>query len=350
MKILYLYSELMGYQIPVLKEYVTKYGAEVHFFHWDHKKMTPYTPPEIDNIFYYKRSEFSTSQLKKFVIKCNPDIVYISGWMDKGYLSVVMPLRKNGVPVVAGIDDMWWKTNRQRLASILFPAFRKLFFSHAWVAGPYQYEFAKRLGFRNFEIRFNSLSADIEIFNSAFNKSIVKKKEKYPHRFIYVGRFEPVKGVDVLAKAWRNISDQKKDWELYIIGNGSLYDYLTSFSDLITLDFMQPEILVNEVEKSGCFVLPSRKEQWSLVLHEFSAAGLPIICSDICGAIPVFVTEKYNGYTFKSNNVNDLEKKMLKIINSTDEELIKMSENSHLVGQKITPQISAASFLSILDH
>jgi glycosyltransferase involved in cell wall biosynthesis len=349
MKILYLYSELMGYQIPILREYVTKYNAEVHVIHWDQKKITPYKPPAFSNIFYYNRSDYSVKQLKEFVIKINPDIIYISGWMDKGYLVAVRPLRKLGIPVVSGMDDIWLKTLRQRIASILFPPFRKLFFSHAWVAGPYQYEFAKRLGFKNNEIIHNCLSADIEIFNLVYKESIEKKKEKYPHRFFYAGRLESNKGIGILIQAWKGIRENKKDWELCIIGNGSLHDYVASNSEIITLDFMQPENLVREIENAGCYILPSIYERWGVVLHEFSAAGLPIICSSFCGSAPFFVTHNFNGYVFRTNNIEDLEKKMLRIIDSTDEELIKMSENSHLNGQKITPQMSAASFMSILE-
>ena len=348
MKILYLYSELMGYQIPILKEYVTRYNAEVHVIHWDHKKLTPYKPPLFDNIYYYNRSDFSVKQLKEFVQNTKPDIVYISGWMDKGYLAAVRPMIKTGVPVVSGFDDIWWKTTRQRIASMIFPIFRKLFFTHAWVSGPYQYEYAKRLGFKNTEIIYNCYSADIELFNNAYDESIEKKRVKYPHRFFYAGRFESLKGIDILIKAWNEINTLKKDWELCMIGNGSLYDSIASNSDIIVLDFMQPEILAKEIEHSGCYILPSRFEPWALVLHEFSASGLPIICSDICGAAPVFVTPGYNGFIFKSGNVNDLKKKMLKVINSSDGELIRMSEDSHRVGQKITPEMSAASFVSII--
>jgi hypothetical protein len=32
-KILYLYSEIVGYNIPVFKEYVNNYNAEVHVVH-----------------------------------------------------------------------------------------------------------------------------------------------------------------------------------------------------------------------------------------------------------------------------------------------------------------------------
>ena len=338
----------MGYQIPILKEYVTKYNAEVHVIHWDQKKLTPYKQPIEKNIFYYNRSEFSKKQLKEFVNNTKPDIVYISGWMDNGYLSAVRPLKKMGIPVVTGFDGIWRGTAKQRIASIIFPFIRKFIFSHAWVAGPYQYEFAKRLGFKNNEIIYNCYSADTEIFNHAFKESIELKKTKYPHRFLFVGRLESVKGIDILIQAWNKIRENKKDWELCIIGNGTLSSYLKSCSGVIVLNFMQSENLIKEIKKCGCFILPSRFEPWALVIHEFAAAGLPIICSDICGAAPMFVTSNYNGFIFESCNVSDLEQKMIKIINSNDNELLQMSENSHKVGQKITPELAAACFMSIL--
>ena len=53
----------------------------------------------------------------------------------------------------------------------------------------------------------------------------------------------------------------------------------------------------------GVFVLPSIYEPWALVLQEFAAAGLPILCSSICGASPHFVINNYNGYTFTAGDV-----------------------------------------------
>jgi len=284
----------------------------------------------------------------KFVSEINPDIIYISGWMDRGYLNAIIKPRRKGIPVVCGFDDIWFKTIRQRIASIIFPIFKYLFFSHAWVAGPYQFEYAKRLGFKNNEITHNCLSADIEIFNHAYskkNKNIIHKK------FLYVGRFEPVKGVDILVNAWDKIvkQNQAKNWSLTLIGSGSLKEELSLYDNVIVKPFMQPENLIDEIKNYDCFILPSIFEPWALVLHEFSAAGLPIICSDVCGAAPVFVVSKFNGFSFKVCDINDLVSKMLKIIDMPDCQLIKMSENSHELGQKITPEISAASFISILN-
>ena len=271
--------------------------------------------------------------------------------MDNGYLRAIRTLRKQGVPVVTAFDDIWFKTFRQRVASILFPFIKPFFFSHAWVAGPYQYEFAKRLGFKNNEIIFNCLCADTVLFNLVYSESILNKKANYPHKFLYIGRFEKVKGVDILVQAWRKIKarNESKDWELTLVGNGALYESITAFSEINIINFLQPDELAIEIKKYGCFILPSRFEPWALVLHEFAAAGFPIICSDVCGAVPVFVTKNYNGYTCKPNDVDDLEKQMLKIINASDIELFSIANKSHDMGQKITPELSAASFMSVIN-
>jgi glycosyltransferase involved in cell wall biosynthesis len=340
----------MGYQLPVFQEYVLAFDSEVYVMHWDHKKLTPYIPAPIEGVYYYNRSEYNLKQLKEFVLKTDPDIIFVSGWMDKDYLRAVRPFRKKGMPVVTGFDGIWFKTFRQRVASVLFPILKNQFFSHAWVTGPYQYEYAKRLGFKNNEIIHNLYSADISLFNKVYTDCKIVKAQKYPHKFLFVGRFENVKGVDILMNAWSNIKkrNESKDWELTLIGNGSLYYSISKTLDIKIINFLQPEELIETIKNYGCFVLPSIFEPWALVLHEFAAAGFPIICSEVCGAVPVFITDNYNGYTFKSGDVKDLEKQMLKIINSSDKDLLKMSENSHALGQRITPQISAASFMSVL--
>ena len=121
MKILYLYSEIMPYNIPVLEEFVQNCNCEVHVVHWDHKGLNPYKPPKFGNVIYYKRSGYNKSQLLKLTREIQPDIINISGWMDKDYLSVVKKFKEQGIPVVTGFDDQWVGTLRQRVGSLIFP-------------------------------------------------------------------------------------------------------------------------------------------------------------------------------------------------------------------------------------
>lgn len=348
MKILYLYAELMGYQIPVLREYARRHGAQVHVVHWDHKKLTPYVPPVIENVAYYKRSEHDEAALLALADRISPDIIFISGWQDRDYLAVAKRFRRRGVPVVAGFDDQWKGTARQWAASVLFPFAKDRFFSHGWVTGPYQYEFARRLGFPKNRILFNCYSADTELFNGIYEECRESKTERYPHRFLFAGRYERIKGVDILVDAWNHLGNARKDWELRFVGNGSMEPYLRLQSGIQVGGFVQPAGLVDEIRQAGCFILPSRSEPWAVVLHEYSAAGVPIVCSDVCGAAPVFVNSSVNGHVFSHQDKGALEEKMLRIIQTSDSDLVRMSESAHKAGQRITPEISAASFLSIL--
>jgi glycosyltransferase involved in cell wall biosynthesis len=350
MRILYLYAELMGYQIPVFDVYVRHYGCEVHVVHWDQRKLTPYKPPTVSGVVYYPRSAYSRRQLVELAATIDPNLVYVSGWMDRGYLSVCRFLRRRGIPVASGFDDQWMGTLRQRAAAFTPGAVRRMHFSHAWVFGPYQFEFAARLGFRKQETLFNCCSADVRLFNDAHLKAQPGKRLKYPHRLLCVARFDRVKGIDLLVSAWRNIRRDRKDWELSFVGNGPLGDSLAKEPDVCVKPFAHPDQLVDEVAASGCLVLPSRIEPWGLVLHEFAAAGLPIVCSDACGAAPLFVVPGDNGYVFQSEDVGSLERSLLKVINSSDEILRRMSARSHEYGQRITPELTAASFMSILEN
>lgn len=346
-KIVYLYAEVMSYNVAVFKEYVNQHNAEVHVVHWDVQKKTPYVFPEIEGVHYYGKSTFNKQTLLEFVIALNPSVIFTSGWMDPMYLNVCGKLKKLKVPIVAVSDTQYYASVKQRLGVIFFKLFLKKTFTHLWVAGAYQYEYAKRLGYRNNQIIFNFLSADLSIFNPIYKNTIEDKYQRYPHQFLFVGRFAEEKGLDLLTTAWSNI-ENRKDWKLCLVGNGHLKDQLPQDDTIKILDFIQPENFNDLVSKTGCFVLPSKKEPWALVLHEFSAAGMPVICSASCGAAPTFVVSGFNGFVFEENNAKELQQYMQKIIDMTDNELLVFSERSHKLGQRIDPQTIAANSLSVL--
>jgi glycosyltransferase involved in cell wall biosynthesis len=347
MKILYLYAEVMGYTMATIRELAER-GNEVHVVHWDHKKLTPYKPPVVPNVFMYNRSELSVEQIKKLAKNIAPVVTVVSGWMDRGYMSVAKQLRLEGLPVVVGFDDQWHGRTKQWLAITLgWVGYFSQFYSHAWVAGLYQFEYARRLGFEKKNIMYDLYSADSRLFNQAYNDSKENKQNHYPHRFLFVGRFEPVKGLDVLLQAWQQLGAKKGDWELHLIGNGSLKAQLEATAGVVVKDFMQPEQLMQEVANAGCFLLPSRFEPWGVVVHEFAAAGLPLIVSDVVGAASTFLILGLNGYSFKVNDPEALANRMHQIINMTDQELHAMAVSSHALSQRITPETSAVNLLSV---
>jgi len=350
MEILYLYSKIMPYQIPVIKQFVFKYKANVHIVYWDQKGNAPYVPPSIRNVTYYKKSESTLNDLTILVKNISPNIIFISGWQDKDYLKIVKPFKKNGVPIVCGFDDIWYGNLRQRIGSIIFPYYLKNFFSHAWVSGPRQYEFAKKLGFKEQKIYYYLYSGDTELFERALD-FIENKKNDYPKTFLFVGRFVSAKAIDVLVDAYEIYKRKYKgDWKLICVGAGYMKNLIEKNDDIIIYDFLNQEKMLELINDTGVFILPSRFDVSPLVVHEFCSAGLPIILSDCIGNRLMFLIEEFNGLSFDSNSAEDLANKMNAISQKTNNELIEMSYNSNLLSKQHNAKFVAASFISILRH
>jgi glycosyltransferase involved in cell wall biosynthesis len=348
MKILYLYAEVMGYTMATIKALVEA-GVEVHVVHWDDKKLTPYRMPAYRQVYTYPSSQQTVDSLMQLAATLQPDLTVVSGWQDQRYLKVARRLRQQGRVVVSGFDGQWQGGLKQYLAAGLgLMGFFSRYFSHAWVAGAYQFEYARRLGFQKNDIVFDLYSADLPLFQACYQGHLDAKQSCYPHRFLFVGRFEPIKGLDTLLAAWQSLGAARGDWELHLIGNGSLKERLMATPGIVVKDFMQPDQLVNELAESGCFILPSQGEPWGVVVHEFAAAGLPLIVSNVVGAATTFLVSGLNGYSFKVNDIGELAKAMGRIISVSDSQLMEMSHASHRLSNRVTPLTSAKNLLSLL--
>src|SRR5690606_19377804 len=121
-------------------------------------------------------------------------------------------------PIVAYSDTPWKNTLRQKLNSLVSCFYVKKAFTHLWVSGIRQYDYARKLGFSNDRIILNSLSADVDLFSKT---NMELKKQDYPKKFIYIGRFVKIKGLENLLNAWDSINE-KEGWTLTIIGAGDL--------------------------------------------------------------------------------------------------------------------------------
>ncbi|MDF2454811.1 MAG: glycosyl transferase, group 1 [Cytophagaceae bacterium] len=344
MVVLYLYSELVGYQIPVLKQYVEKYKASVHVISWDKNRLKPYQPPAVAGVTFLPRSKFDKKTLFDYCKALKPDIVYVSGWMDKDYLHVTKYLKKQGVPVLIGFDDMWHGTLRQRIGALVYPFLYKKYFSHAWVSGVFQFEFARRLGFRNDEIVFDLLTANTEVFTPQDNRHQNTSKS-----FLYVGNFRSIKGTDILAEAFKIYREKHQGkWDLVCVGNGEMQSVLEVTEHVQILPFSDENKLKEIASKSDVFILPSRHDQWGVVVHEFSAMGLPLLLSENVGAQTSFLIEGFNGLLYKNNSAEDLALAMKAFSDMPDKGLHEMRNNSIMLSKRISIETAAANFMSVI--
>lgn len=335
---------VMPYHVAVFKALIEK-GFNCIVYWYGTKPKTKFRAPDIKGLTLYNRFDFDSPQaLFDHSKQFNPLLVVCCGWVDKGYNTACSFYRKISITTIASSDTQW-HGGRQWLNRLLSPFRHKRYFDYIWAAGILQFDYARKLGYKQNRILLNCFSGDTHSFSKV---SIEQKIKAYPKRFLFVGRFVNVKAIDILLSAWDTIED-KHGWQLELVGDGPLKEkFKNEHKDVIIKDFMDQESLAKEAQESGCFIIPSRFEPWALVIHEFAAAGLPIISSDRCGASRHFVLNGYNGYVVTADDIEALRLAIGKIINSTDAELVRFSVNSRQLAMQCTPEFVADTLISLL--
>ena len=106
-------------------------------------------------------------------------------------------------------------------------------------------------------------------------------------RLLFLGRIHPIKGIDLLLRAWRNLQRSAPDWELVLVGpdNDGYLAEMSALSRELGLErvhFPGPAYGPRKSEAYGqadLLVLPSRTENFGLTVAESLAHGLPAIAT-----------------------------------------------------------------------
>ena len=341
----------MGYTQATITELVDA-GYKVFVVHNDISRVSQYKIRRQKGVIFYPRSKMNFVSIQDLILKTQPELIVVSGWMDYTYLRVTRLSIKKKYKVVCAMDTQWTGSMKQMFAcAIGRSGLLNIFFSHAWVCyGQSHYEFARRIGFKENKIIKDFYSADTSIFNKSYEVKIEQKKNggHFPKSFLFLGRLEEVKGFNLLLSAWEALSKINHDWRLKIIGNGSLMSKIPNLPNIDYSEFKNPRKLLKEISDSGFLILPSIKEPWGVVVHECVSGGMPLICSNKVGAASSFLIDGYNGWKIQNNSLDELINAMLKVINSNEEELWNMSARSYYLSLRISPKTSAFNLLSIL--
>lgn len=164
------------------------------------------------------------------------------------------------------------------------------------------------------------------------------RMDKY---ILFVGHPFYLKGVDTLVKAFEMVSDQFPDFELRLIGHlleQEAMRYLGTWHPRVKFVKAMPyDETRQHFLDCYCFVLPSRTEGLPRVLIEAMASGKPVIGSKV-GGIPDLIEDGSNGFLVESGNVDDLAKKLARLLG--DQELAyKMGQKSkRLVKEKFSSE------------
>lgn len=348
MKILVLYSEMAGYFLACIRRYAEIHQAEIHIVRWKVNAEAPFDFEGEKGITWYERDDYDAGGLITLGQKIQPDLVYVTGWIDKAYLKVASHFFKQAIPVIGAFDTKWRGDFRQKVATWLSPFVFRQQFSHVWVSGLHQYEYARRLGFPRAVIQIGMYSADTPRFEKIYHNSLPQKAKSYPHTLLFVGRFVEMKRVQELAQAFRELSQEMRhDWKLVLVGNGPLREDFPQMEKVEIHDFVQPEELPKLAATAGAFILSSFDEPWGVAMHEFAAAGLPILASEGSGASTAFLRHGYNGYLIQKPSVEGIKTALRQLFSTPDAQLLQMGEGSLHLSRQISPDTWAATLNAI---
>lgn len=351
-KILFLYTEIAPYVMAGVERLVRDHQVQVHIVCWPVNKEAPFQFSKVPNIELYDRSTFDRSSLLGLVDTLGPDAIIASGWIEKDYMEACRSARERGVPTIMGMDPQWTGSLKQWATVMLRRWDLQRVFSHAWVPGRSQAEYARRLGFRADRILYGCYTADLDLYAPFGDRFLQAKAKAYPHRFLSVARYLKIKGHPYMEEAFAELCDAGEggDWEMWCIGTGDLFPDALQHPRIKHLGFVQADEVWKHQEQCGVFVLASLYEAWGVAVHEHALAGFPLILSRVVGARERFLEEGRNGWSFQAGDKEGLKEAYRKAIATPDDELLAMGRRSAGLGRSWGPAQWAATLMEVVDQ
>lgn len=173
---------------------------------------------------------------------------------------------------------------------------------------------------------------------SRFQCDREREREKRSYvNIVFGGRMAPVKGLDVLIKAWVKVMSNCGDQEprLLLAGEGPIKEQLVELVEKLQLNqsitFMDwvPEI-VEVLKYADIYVQPSLQEGLPNSVLEAMAAALPIVATRVSGNEDLVVDSK-NGVLVEVSCVDELAEALCKLIGNPTLRLAMGKHSRHII-------------------
>lgn len=146
-------------------------------------------------------------------------------------------------------------------------------------------------------------------FAEGIEPSNVPEQEEY---YLFAGRVEALKGVDIAIKAFEQIPDRK----LYIAGTGPMMDEMQAYvkehdiRNVKFLGYLQKEDMTEKFYHAKAVIMTSQcYEAFAMTIAEAYSYGVPVIAGRV-GNMEGMVQEGVTGVKFTYNSSSDLAEKV----------------------------------------
>jgi glycosyltransferase involved in cell wall biosynthesis len=219
-------------------------------------------------------------------------------------------------------------------------------------------DYVESLGYPGNRITRGHMAADTENLARQVNSVSANTREHIRRDLkiagtliLYVGQLIRRKGLAPLLRAWRAFeSEHLHAATLVLVGQGveeqSLRNQVGTYmiQNVRFTGGVDYDDLAHYYAAADAFIIPTLEDNWSLVVPEAMACGLPILCSKYNGCWPELVQEGKNGWVFDPHDGADV----LRCLNECTKKpqaLAEMGSKAREIIKSHGPQQGALSVL-----
>lgn len=234
--------------------------------------------------------------------KIRPDVLITEGYFQWTPL-ILLYGRIHGIPVYMGYERTCWT---ERNAGWLKTLQRKLFnplFAGFIVNGSETRRYLESLGVSSSKIQIGGMSADsVHLRNRLKEIKFAKTEKSGCLNFLFSGVVAERKGLLHLLDAWKSHIQVHSGDTLTIVGDGNQLqqckDMAKGMASVLFVGRVPYEKIAEYYAGADVYILPTIEDNWSLVIPEAMACGLPVATSIYNGCYPELIKEGVNGWTF----------------------------------------------------
>lgn len=317
MKIVVCWSNISGYMAACWRELAARPGVDLFVlaFGRSEGRDTAFNSRNIMEGIPHRllsaKEQTDAELVQRTVLAERPDVVFISGWSHPAYRCLVFDPALTGTRFILCMDNPRRYTLRQTLGKIKLRRFLRRI-DCVFVTGERCWQLAKYLGMEEKQIKRGcTYGVDYARFSPLYHKR-ESLDNGWPRRFLFIGRYVEIKGIEVLLTAYEQYRRSVEDpWPLVCCGIGSMAEKIRCAQGVEDHGFQQPDEIGKNLLNSGVLILPSLREPWGMVILEGCAAGLPVISSEACGATVELIRPFYNGLATPTGDMEALTKCLL---------------------------------------
>jgi len=152
------------------------------------------------NVRLLKPAERDDAELvHSIVVAHNPQVIVVPGWLHPPYKQLATLPEFGQSRFIMTMDNPWKSSLRQRLGRFKVGGYLKRM-NAIFVAGERAWQFAQQLGVPETKIYRGVYGFDLPAFAGVYEKRLARGP--WPRRFLFMGRYVTVKGLDYLLPAY----------------------------------------------------------------------------------------------------------------------------------------------------